>query len=462
MKRNALKLLLILLIFSFTGIGAFLALPIQASTTIPSGVVYYVPITLTNSQSNPVSGGTPISITINWSTYQPYLDNPVDNYVFFNNTGDSLFSWLENGTANTASDALVWVKLDSDGIPAYSNQTIYIGFYSTGSSQLGASGYTGESPTATGTYGQFDNGANVFSNYWNFAGTILPSDWNTYVGTDFTVNNGVTFSGRGPGNTAVIGTTATYPISNIVESNFQVTTATSGGMMYTVNPSDGAYSDSGDWVQMGISGHPNGCYNGQYFDAQSPWSGTVNSGTYNSEATGASTGSYTAGLVTPSASESDVYLNYTEVANSTMNVPPQGSYYIELGSTSAQFSLNWVRARTLPPNGVMPTSSVGVATSTTSASIPAPTLNPAGTTTAGTSVSLSVTVPGNNPAPTGTATFQTQIGGGSWTTIGSAVSLDNSGYASTSYMPMTAGSYQFQVIYTVTATMMPSQVPRRC
>ena len=78
--------------------------------------------------------------------------------------------------------------------------------------------------------------------------------------------------------------------------------------------------------------------------------------------------------------------------------------------------------------------------------VPAPTLNPSGSTTVGASVSLSVTVSGGGAVPSGTATFQVKIGSGSFSTI-SAVSLNSGGSASTTYIPQSVGSYQFQVIY---------------
>ena len=78
--------------------------------------------------------------------------------------------------------------------------------------------------------------------------------------------------------------------------------------------------------------------------------------------------------------------------------------------------------------------------------VSAPSLSPSGSTTAGTLVSLSVTVSGGGATPTGTATFQVNIGDGGWNNISSTVSL-SSGYASTTYTPLTAASYQFQVVY---------------
>jgi hypothetical protein len=79
--------------------------------------------------------------------------------------------------------------------------------------------------------------------------------------------------------------------------------------------------------------------------------------------------------------------------------------------------------------------------------VPAPTLNPSGSATAGTPVSLSVTISGNGVTPTGSATFQVKIGGGSFSTIGSAVALNSGGSASATYTPQSSSTYQFQVEY---------------
>ena len=78
--------------------------------------------------------------------------------------------------------------------------------------------------------------------------------------------------------------------------------------------------------------------------------------------------------------------------------------------------------------------------------VPAPTLNPSGSATAGTSVSLSVTISGSVVTPAGTASFEASVNGGGYAAIGSAVTL-SSGYASTTYTPQAVGSYRFQVIY---------------
>ena len=79
--------------------------------------------------------------------------------------------------------------------------------------------------------------------------------------------------------------------------------------------------------------------------------------------------------------------------------------------------------------------------------VPAPLVTP-NPVVVNNTVTVSVSISGfsGGATPTGTATFQVKIGTGSWTTIGSAVSLSN-GSASTTYIPPTVGSYQFRVVY---------------
>jgi flagellin-like protein len=91
-------------------------------------------------------------------------------------------------------------------------------------------------------------------------------------------------------------------------------------------------------------------------------------------------------------------------------------------------------------------SAVSLTVSPANPTVPAPTVAP-NPDTVNNPVSVSVTVSGVlGVTPTGTATFQVQIGAGSFADIGSAVPLVG-GAASTPYTPLTADTYQFQVIY---------------
>ncbi|HVP24098.1 MAG TPA: hypothetical protein VMS77_09340 [Conexivisphaerales archaeon] len=140
----------------------------------PSGITTYVPINITNSQSSVLPTGSQIMLNMNWNTYAAYLDSPVDNYIFFDSTGTPIFSWLENGTADTSTNSVVWLKLNS-ALAAGSTSTIYVGFYPLGTNVMGVGNYTGENPVLTGTYGVYDNGGSVFTRYWNFSGSTLPT-----------------------------------------------------------------------------------------------------------------------------------------------------------------------------------------------------------------------------------------------------------------------------------------------
>ena len=89
------------------------------------------------------------------------------NLEFFYANGTVIPSWLEN---YTSSNALYWIKLSS--VPAATSFTVYLGFASA-STNLFNTLNDGEAPQLSTTYGQYDDGANVFNNYWNFAGSLI-------------------------------------------------------------------------------------------------------------------------------------------------------------------------------------------------------------------------------------------------------------------------------------------------
>ena len=93
------------------------------------------------------------------------------NVEFFYANGTIIPSWLEQYHSGYA---IWWVKTGS--IAANSKITIYMGFASKTTNLLNNK-TTGEAPQLSSTYAEYDNGANVFTNYWNFAGTALPSGW---------------------------------------------------------------------------------------------------------------------------------------------------------------------------------------------------------------------------------------------------------------------------------------------
>jgi hypothetical protein len=169
---------------------------VRAQPTIPSGVVTYVPITLTNNQASATVPGFQQMLTVDWSTYSAYLNSGVQNVEFFDGSGTLLKGWCQSSCSNAAVSSTVWVNLGSDTIAANGGSlTIYLGMLATTNENMGSSSTStwGEAPQLSGVYGGYDDGLNVFSFYDNFAGTQLNSKWTIFDSTagTLTVNNGI-------------------------------------------------------------------------------------------------------------------------------------------------------------------------------------------------------------------------------------------------------------------------------
>ncbi|HTY12022.1 MAG TPA: T9SS type A sorting domain-containing protein [Bacteroidota bacterium] len=181
--------------------GSLLQLRVQAQPSLPAGVQTYVPITITNNQTTATRANFQQMLTINWTTYAQ-VNSGVTNVEFFDTSGAILMAWCESNASSGDTSSVVWVNLGADTISGAGGKlTIYMGFLSTGTNNMGnsISSVWGEYPTATGTYGEYDNGANVFKNYWNFAGTSLPGDWNTSQVGSVNVNDGISFKSTSGG-----------------------------------------------------------------------------------------------------------------------------------------------------------------------------------------------------------------------------------------------------------------------
>ena len=145
-------------------------------TSTPAGIVYSVPITLTNTQSVATQDPFQQMITVDSAAYSSYEASNLQNIEFYDSNGAVLPSWLESGNSNAANDTIYWLKLHS--IPAYSQITIYMGFASLDANLLNSQ-TTGQAPRLSPTYGEYDNGANVFTSYQGFVSSTLdpPSGW---------------------------------------------------------------------------------------------------------------------------------------------------------------------------------------------------------------------------------------------------------------------------------------------
>jgi hypothetical protein len=321
--------------------------------TVPTGIVAYVPITIKNSQSTATPAPFQQMIQFSESSYSNYIaySGNIANFEFFTQSGSVIPAWIER---NQSGKLITWVKLAS-GIPASSSITIYLGFASKTTNLLSSSGTSGigEAPQLSSTYAQYDDGASVFNNYWNFAGTSLPSGWTG--GTSYTINNGLTISFSGNAN-APIGIytsyTPTYPLVAEVYSSQQTTSdwlsplilnsvSSPGGSNFTFTPQ---YNSGGSYrIQTGVSGT---VYNG----------GSV-SQAYNT---------FTIFTAYITASSITLYANYGSPLTLS-NVPSASALkYLEIGKPDGEGAgysggetIKWLRIRAYPPNGVMPSYSFG-------------------------------------------------------------------------------------------------------
>jgi len=329
-------------------------------TSIPSGIVAYVPITLTNSQSSATPSPFQQMIQINEGNYANYIayNGNIANFEFFTQSGQILPAWIESNNSGTLT---VWVNLPN-GIPASSSLTIYLGFASKTTNLLSNSGTTGigEAPQLSSTYAQYDDGASVFPYYVNFAGTSAPSSITT-LGTATSFNNGATVSAGDFFETnSKVYNIQTQILDAYVSSITFGTSGDNAGISFVVDPSGNQYTSTTHYVNVGTSGGQfyNGVLN-QFSTSSNFEIASLNSGTY----TISSTTTTSTGIWSLWATSSTAYgsINYGSPLTVTSNIPPAGSYYIMAGASSGASTVvyRWVRVRAYPPNGVMPSVSFG-------------------------------------------------------------------------------------------------------
>ena len=327
-------------------------------TSIPSGIVAYVPITITNTQD--ISTPKPFQqmIKIKESQFSGYItyNGNIANFEFFMQRGQVLPAWIES---NNSGDLIIWVKIP--GIPAKHSETIYLGFASQKTNLLSSSGNTGigEAPQLScpnpdntvncQTYAQYDDGSSVFNNYWNFAGTSLPSGWTSLVAGSGSVhvNNGITLDPKAkkskvnPGDASLISNiyiTSTTLVDEYITSQY---TNNGQDMCLVSSASSSSFSYEADSV---------GFQNGALLEIEN------NNG-------GAPSPIATTNVNAPavvSVYNNILYANYNQVASISGQILANGYLTLEVNTgTSASFTAQWLRTRAYPPNGAMPTVTFG-------------------------------------------------------------------------------------------------------
>ncbi len=319
----------------------------SSSLSMPSSA-YVLPITLKNSQSTAAPAPFQQMITLNPSAYSAYEASNLGNIRFYQN-GTELYSWCESGCSTASSNATFWVRLPK-GIPANSNITISMVFGATSANYDGV--YAGEAPQLSPTYGEYDNGQNVFNFYDNFAGTSLNSKWGNTGAYTYSVNNMLDITG---GNCNQIGIYSTTSFSDPYIIDFYANFATNDdmGMWWNIQTSGSTSSNTNLWAIRGSTAGGDTLYTGN--PAPSSFTG------YN---TGSPTGDgnwhvYT--LISGSGNNPVItqryystYINETNFPNSYLSGDIGPRY---CGGSYAEYY--WTRVRAYPPNGVMPSVTFG-------------------------------------------------------------------------------------------------------
>jgi hypothetical protein len=209
--------------------------------------------------------------------------------------------------------------------------------------------YWGEAPQLSGTYGQYDNGASVFSNYQNFKSTPS-SGWTASSSMTVTGNNGLTLTSSAAQQYYGFNTNLNGPL--IVEQYGKVATEGTAQSEYL-----DAVSSSADtafpnyWSALELSGSSNflgySSSSGNWATTTTPWS----------------VGTFYLLTVAESSLSGSFYNNYGLLGTASSGL---SSFYFEifhgLGVTSFTY---WFRTRAYPPNNVMPSTSLSIVTPAT-------------------------------------------------------------------------------------------------
>ena len=286
------------------------------------------------------------------------------NIRFYDSNMNAMYSWLESISNNIAT---FWLKV-STAIPANGAATIFMIPQSYGTTFDGV--YAGQAPQLSATYGQYDNGANVFSLYFN--GNTPLSDFNN--------------EGNGLAQANVMGPTGAK-INVISITGY----ASNLGFVYTAKSlSNSAIIAESSSQQNGLGAGGSGAANGQvaivsgtdvsvlnaigvdmgwvssYF-VNEYFSGGSMTGDINQQGTANADWHYASVTYSGSAATSwtgyiapQLYSTSGGFSGSVSNNPLSSSA-LYLGLISAvnsadvwQTYINWMRARAYPPNGVMP------------------------------------------------------------------------------------------------------------
>ena len=146
------------------------------------GADFVVPVGITNTQNIALTQNTQVMLSVNSLYYKNNESSNLDNIFYLFNNASPVYSWLEGNVLNESNNinlyqsanTLYWVKMPF--IAPLAGRVILMGFAPTTINKFNNIN-NGESPLLSNTYGQYDNGANVFDLYAGFGGSSIPNNW---------------------------------------------------------------------------------------------------------------------------------------------------------------------------------------------------------------------------------------------------------------------------------------------
>ena len=334
---------------------------IEDPITAPTGIQYYVAVNITNNQTTAIISPFQQMINITESSFGNYIvyNNNFANFEYFYANGTMIPAWIES---NSSGKLITWAKLTPIILPN-GKLTIYLGFANKTTNLLSSSGTTGigEAPQLSSTYAQYDDGASVFNNYWNFAGTSLPNGFTSVVGKygSVTVNNGLNISLSSPAWGTYVISSSTYASGNILDAYFESSEpstdkGSSGATLVWTGSSPGVTASYGIGWQSPTSTSVEQLEtvtNYEQGGATFPFSYVGTTETFNNNMNVMSL------YINSTGDLGNSWYNYISLsASSTAQPIPNG--YIMLQTTRRSQFVQWLRTRAYP-NGTMPSVSFG-------------------------------------------------------------------------------------------------------
>lgn len=372
----AFALIIIPNIASATGCGV---LPVGWTTN------YCAQLTIDNTQSSTLASNTQIAIPVNTQalSQNPFGTN-MDNWVVYNSlSGATASCWLEGNTlaetsnSNLASSAniLIWCKIPDSTPSTASDTNWYFGWASQSTNLFTTTNANiGEAPYLSSTYGQYDNGANVFSYYVSWGNLAsLPTGWGTfqesgsfainYLTTNTELSATSSMPTWGGINTLTPSSLTSYP--NILDSLQASQSPTQQVFGYCDNTNTGNCANSNAIRSIGTgigscSLNSNICFSNIGSQVQLSETFSTTPSVYSIES--------------PSASSANVYASYNQIYVATGLSTTLSNNWLDYAvSNQEQYYIYWTRARIAPPNNIQPTVTIGTVQSSSSQTL---TINP--------------------------------------------------------------------------------------